>query len=80
MGLDDKCKTFFQLMVIVFNGNKNFSFYSSMFVIETVFISEQITEYRLEALLEISYIFSTKSNVFSYMILQLRLGKVWKIS
>ena len=52
-------------MVIVFNGNKNFSFYSSMFVIETVFISEQITEYRLEALLEISYKFSTKSNVFS---------------
>ena len=47
-----------------------------MFVIETVFISEQITEYRLEALLEISYKFSTKSNVFSYMILQLRLGKV----
>ena len=45
---------------------KLLSFYSSiMFLIETVFISEQIAEYTLE----MSDKFSTKLNVFSYMIL-----------
>ena len=39
-------------------------------VTETVLISEQITERRFGALLQISNIFSYKSNGFSYMILQ----------
>ena len=47
------------------------SFYGSLlFVTEAVFISEQITECRFGALLEISDTFSFKLNVFSYMILQ----------
>ena len=41
-----------------------------MFVIETVFISEQITRFRFEALSGISDKFSSKLNIFSYMILQ----------
>ena len=40
-----------------------------MLVTETVFISEQITKYKFEALLEISDKFRSKFNVFSYMIL-----------
>ena len=40
-----------------------------MFVNEALFISEQITEYRLGTLLEISDKFNTKLNVFNYMIL-----------
>ena len=51
-----------------------------MFVFETAFISEQIRENRFGALLEISDKFITKFNVFSYMILQIRLKTVWKIS
>ena len=51
-----------------------------MFVFETVFISEQTAENRLGALLEISDKFTTKLNVFSYMILHFRLKTVWKIS
>ena len=39
-------------------------------VTETVFISEQITERRFGALLQISNTFSYKSNVLSYMILR----------
>ena len=79
------CKIFFQLMVTVFKEKLNLQlpliFYSSIrFVFETVFISEQIAENRFEALLEISDKFITKFNVFSYMILQFRLKKVWKIS
>ena len=41
-----------------------------MFVIEAIFISEQITECRFGALLEITDTFSSKLNVFSYMVLQ----------
>ena len=79
------CKIFFQLMVIVFTENLNLqlplAFYSStMFVFDTVFISEQIVEHRFGALLEISDKFITKLNVFSYMILQFRLKTVWKLS
>ena len=55
--------------------------YSSIkFVFETVFISEQIRENRFGALLEISDKFITKFNVSSYMVLQIRLKTVWKIS
>ena len=50
------------------------------FVFETTFMSEQIAENRFGDLLEISDKFITKFNVFSYMILQFRLKKVWKIS
>ena len=47
------------------------SFYISfLLVIEAVFISEEITEYRFGALLEISDTFSSKLNAFSYMIWQ----------
>ena len=64
-------------MVTVFRENLNLYlsliFYSSIrFVFETVFISEQIAENKLGALLEISDKFMTKFNVFSYMILQFR--------
>ena len=47
-------KFFFQLMVTVFKENMNLlSFRSNnMFVIETVFISEEIKEYMFGALLE----------------------------
>ena len=38
---------------------------SIMFVIEAVFLSEQIRDYRFGALLEISDKFSTKSNIFN---------------
>ena len=41
-----------------------------LFVTEAVVISEQITEYRLGALLEISDTFISKLDVFSYMIWQ----------
>ena len=55
--------------------------YSSIkFVSETVFISEQIRENRFGALLEISDKFITRFNVSSYMVLQIRLKTVWKIS
>ena len=46
---------------------------------EAVFISEHIAQNRFGALSEISDKFITKFNVFSYMILQFRLKKVWKI-
>ena len=46
------------------------SFYSSGLVIETVILSEQITECGLENLLEIIYKFSFELHVFSYMIFQ----------
>ena len=46
-------------------------FYSSPFFVgETVFISEQITECKRGALLEISDTFSSKLNDFSFMIWQ----------
>ena len=45
-----------------------------------MFISEQIAENMFGALLEISDKFISKSNAFSYMILQFRLKAVWKIS
>ena len=53
-----------------------------MFVNEAVFISEQIIEHRLGALLEISdnLEISDKLNVFSYMILQCLLITFWKVS
>ena len=74
------CKIFLQLMVTVFKYNPPLLFYSSiMLVIETVFISEQITEY-IGALFEISDKFITKLNVMSHMILQLRLQTVCRIS
>ena len=74
------CKIFLQLMVTVFKYNPPLLFYSSiMFVIETVLISEQITEY-IGALFEISDKFITKLNVMSHMILQLRLQTVCRIS
>ena len=41
-----------------------------MFAIETVLISEWITESRFGALFKISDTFSTKLNGYSYMILQ----------
>ena len=50
-----------------------------MFVFETVFISEQIAENRFRALLQISDKLITKLNIFSCMVLQLRLKTVWKI-
>ena len=79
------CKIFFQLMVTAFKANLNlqlpFTFFRGvMLVFETVFISENIVEYRFEALFEISDKFITKLNVFSYMILRFRLKEVWKIS
>ena len=79
------CKIFLQLMVPVIKENLNLQlpliFYSSItFVFKTIFISEQIAENRLGVLLEISDKFITKFNVFSNMILQFRLKKVWKIS
>ena len=47
------------------------SFFSNfLFVIEVVFISEQITKCSFGALLEISDTFTSKLNVFSYMIFQ----------
>ena len=47
------------------------SFYSNiLFVIEAVFISEQVTECRFGALLDISDTFSSKLNAISYMIWQ----------
>ena len=53
------------------NLQQPLSFYSSLlFVIEAVFISEQITECMFGALLEISGTFSSKLNVFSHMIWQ----------
>ena len=59
----------------VFIDNMNLylplSFYSSiMFVTETVFISEQITQCKFKGLVEISDKLSRKLNVFSDMILQ----------
>ena len=64
------CKIFFQLMLTGFKKTRTysypFSFCSSfMFVIETVFISEQIKEYWFGALLEISNKYSIKLNTFS---------------
>ena len=44
-----------------------------MFIIETAFISEQITEYRFWALLEIFEKFNTKLNIFS-----ISAEKVWR--
>ena len=72
-------------MVMVFKENLNLQlpliFYSSIrFVFETVFISEQIAENKVGALLQISDKFITKFNVCSYMVLQFRLKTVWKIS
>ena len=72
-------------MVTVFREKLNLQlpiiFYSSVrFVFETSFISEQIEENRIGALLEISDKFITKFTVFSYLILQFRLKTVWKIS
>ena len=72
-------------MVTAFKANLNlqlpFTFFRGvMLVFETVFISENIVEYRFEALFEISDTFITKLNVFSYMILRFRLKEVWKIS
>ena len=56
-------------------------FYSSIrFVFEAAFISEQIAENRLGALLEISDKFITKCNAFRYMTFQIRRKTVWKIS
>ena len=46
----------------------------TLFVIEAVFVSEQITECRFGAMFEISDKFSFKLNVFSYMILQCSLN------
>ena len=43
-----------------------------MFVTETVFISEQIEEYKFGELLEINDKFSIKLNTFSYMTLHFR--------
>ena len=59
------CKIFFQLMVTVFQEKLNLqlslTFYSSMkFVFQTVFISEQMAENRLGALLEICNKFINK--------------------
>ena len=44
-----------------------------MFEIKTVTISEEITEYKFGALLEISDKFITMLSAFSYMIVQFRL-------
>ena len=41
-----------------------------MFVIETVFIPEQFSKYMFGALFEIGDRFTSKLNIFSYMILQ----------
>ena len=49
---------------------------SLLLVIETVFISQQITEIMFVGLLEISHEFSFKLNIFSYMILQCLKGSV----
>ena len=72
-------------MILIFRENLNLQlphiFYNSIrFVFETVFISEQIAENRFEALLEIIDKFITKFSVFSYMILQFKFKRVWKIS
>ena len=54
-------------------------FYGSIrFVFETAFTSEQIAENRFGGLLEISDKFVTKFNVFSCMILQMRLKQFGK--
>ena len=79
------CKIFFQLMVRVFKEKPNLQlplifYFSIKFLFETTYITEQIEEYRFGALLKISDKFITKFNVFSNMILQFRLKKVWKIS
>ena len=60
-------------MITVFRENLNLqvplTFYTNIrFLIETMFISEQIAENMFGALLEISDKFITKSNAFSYMI------------
>ena len=78
------CKIFFEVIVTVLKEKLILQlpllFYSSIrFVFETAFILEQIAENRFAALSEISDKFITKFNVFSYMILQFRLKKVWKI-
>ena len=52
---------------------------TARFWFETIFISEQIAENRFGALLEISDLFITKFNGFSYMILQFWLRRVRKI-
>ena len=55
--------------------------YSSIrFVLETVFISEQIAQNRFGELLEISDKFISKFNVSNYMILRFRPKTVWKTS
>ena len=55
-------------------------FYSSIrFVLETAFISGQLSENRFGVLSEISDKFITKYNVFSYVILQFRLKAVCEI-
>ena len=55
--------------------------YSSIrFVLETVFISEQIAQNRFGELLEISDKFISKFNVSNYMILRFRTKTVWKTS
>ena len=55
------------------------SFYSSLlFINEAVFISEQITECKFRVLLGISDTFSSKLNVFSYMILHNHTPWFWK--
>ena len=79
------CKIFFKLMVAVFKEKLNLQllliFYSSIsFVFGTAFFSEQIADNRFRTLLEIIDKFTTKFNVFSYMILQFRLKAVWKVS
>ena len=45
-------------------------FTSLLFIIEALFISQQITEIMFEGLLKISHEFSFKLNIFSYIILQ----------
>ena len=70
-------------MVTVFKEKLNlqlpFIFCSSnRFGFKTAFISEQISENRFGALLEISDKFITKFNVFSYMILQFMFQTIWK--
>ena len=71
-------------METFFKGKLNlqlpFIFYGNIrFVFEITFISEQIAGNMFGALLEIDK-FITKFNVFNYMILQLRLKTVLKIS
>ena len=69
------CKIALQLKVTVSKENMNLylplSFYCCfLFVTEAAFISEQFTECRFGALLEISDKFSSKLNIFSCMIWQ----------